>query len=207
MDEPTPEQAAAIEKWLETEAGQKYIKNVNKIFILKQEQKDTINDFSNWLETPEKNKDESYKLIGKFLVKFSHLEALLRLVFGIESKVQSSMKETLMMTFDFSLLVSTLKSFYEIELNENKALQKKMIAALNKCLSLNNERVQVAHGTWILSSEKTAKLLKLQRGNLSSRIHYGDHAALQGLISNAEDAFKQIVSALHEVYDYDADKC
>lgn len=202
MDELTPEKIEAIYKWLETEPGQRYTEHSKKISELVEQQKKIIYELLTWLENPIQNNTVSFNLIGKFMVKFSHIEALMRTVFGIESRVHSSFKETLMMTFDFTLLVNTLKSFYEDKLKENITLQKRIISALNLCLSINTDRVKVAHGTWVLNENEVAMLIHLKRGALSSDIHFGDQKELFDLIKRTEDACKQFVSVLFEVFEY-----
>jgi hypothetical protein len=205
MTEPSPEERAAIEAWLDTEAGRRFVAVEARLAVLRQQSKDTLDDFVAWVRSPGVEKDASYKLIGEFIVKFSQLEALLRFAIGIESRVQSDMREAFMMMLDFALLVSVLRTYYEKKLHADPVLCKRMMAALSQCLAVNDERVRVAHGMWILDDVRTAQLLHLRRGTLSSKAHYGDVAKIGAIIAGAEKAFDDLLSALRGVLDHESD--
>lgn len=205
MTDPDPEQVEAIRRWLETDSGKRLLEISRRIDKLRQEKKSTLTEFAQWIKSPDVDKDASFKLIGEFVVRFSQLETLLRVVLSAEARVQSDLRDAFVMALDFALLVSVLKNFYEKKLSGNAALRGRVNSALNQCLAVNNERVRVAHGMWILDEAGMAKLMHFRRGALASDTHYGDAAKIGASIALAEKAFDSLLSAMHDVADYEPD--
>lgn len=90
--------------------------------------------------------EPTYLAIGRFIFEFSQLEYTLRYqiaeAIGLADRFLDSV-----ITHDFALLCTAAKQVLSEKLDEAAKRQLKRI--LNDCLSLNQERVRVAHGLWV----------------------------------------------------------
>lgn len=179
-EEISPKTFEEIDAWLETENGKKYIKLIEKRRELGNEQKRVLLDFLKMIVGPVIQDDDLYKEIGKFMVGFSGMESVLRLLIGIESKVQSIFKEALMQVFDFSTLVNTLKEFYKQTITDEEE-KKNIIRLLNECLNINNDRVRIAHGSWIFKEDGRGSLVHMKKGRIRSDEFFGNISEIKSI--------------------------
>lgn len=175
----SPEEFEKIDAWLETENGKKFIEKIEKMQELSKSQKSLLLEFLKTIIGPSNQDDDLYKEVGKFMVGFSGIESVLRMLIGIESKVQSLFKEAFMMIFDFSTLVNTLKGFYKKTIKDEKN-KKTILKLLSECLDINNHRVKIAHGSWMFQDGKGV-LLHMKKGAINSNEFFSDISELKNI--------------------------
>lgn len=192
--------------WLKTDDGKKYIQALDQLEEAKDRQKLLYKDFTGWLKSPTIEKDQAYKCIGEFMVKFSHLELLLKLVLSFEAKVNSVLYGAFMQSFDISKTIDLLKYYYEQTLAKNPELLNKMMKSLNECHNINQTRVQIAHGTWILDEVNKAAALHFSRNSLKTNSHFGSVSDIRGHIIKLERVYNVLLENLFAIIDYEPDE-
>jgi hypothetical protein len=122
-----------------------------------------------------------FSAIGRFIFEFSQLEYTLKLFI---SKVVGLKDEHFqaLMSHDFALTCAIAQTV----LGKVVALEKSedLKTLINKCRSLNDERVRVAHGLWSIVSGSGA-LHHVSRRKLQVSSHFQEPDALANLADSA----------------------
>jgi hypothetical protein len=93
----------------------------------------------------EARKSTTFQAMGRFFFHFSQLEFTIRVLLAAALKLSEVQLDIVTSTYDFRVLCTVTKSI----LVQKFANQEADIESLFKrCLSLNEKRVQVAHGLW-----------------------------------------------------------
>lgn len=164
--------------------------------------KEVFSEFSDFLQSPSVNKDEAFKFIGEFIVKFSHLETLLKFILQTESNIEPSLRTPIIQLLDIPITIKLLREFYNKRFEKEVNLQRKFIAALDKCFKVNEWRVRVAHGMWILEDDLQAKATHFSRQSLRSVEYFGKIQEIKAQTTMIEEAYKSLIDAMLEAIDH-----
>ena len=163
--------------------------------------KEIFLELTNFLTSPDVNKDEAYKSIGEFIVKFSNLETLLKFLLDFEAQIQSPLKNQITYLLDVSIVIRLLKELYSKKFEKGSDLQRKFMGALNECHRVNEWRVRVAHGMWILEGDQQARTTHFSRQSLEGIEYFGELKEIRIQTAMVEKAYKNLLDAVLELID------
>lgn len=107
--------------------------------------------------------DATYLAIGRFIVKYSALEADLIFVLGAELRLRADLFDPIL-THDFALLCTAVLNVFEKTVDD-RARYRQLTKFVSKCREINQPRVHVVHGEW-LPQEEGGSVSHKSRGTL-----------------------------------------
>ena len=123
-----------------------------------------------------------YQAIGRFMVDFSGLELMMRVVLGKRLNLKGAYFDIVVSPYDFATLCRVTSAVLRLQFPEQTADIDKFV---NDCLKLNDERVRVAHGTWALGDDFMFAR-HVQRATLKPKLHFKERDALSKLAEEAQ---------------------
>ena len=135
---------------------------------------------------------ESYQAIGHFIVLFSLLEYLTRLVLA-EQLALGEFTATVTGALDFRMLC---KITHTVLIAREPERAKQLDRWYRDCMALNDKRNHVAHGEWTLGS-KGPSVSHVSRNTLKPEAHFGTVAELKKLTDEAGRLGGEIASFLN----------
>jgi hypothetical protein len=139
--------------------------------------------------------DQFFSAMGRFISEFSQLEYALKL--SIAKKVGVKGRHIpAVMSHDFGLTCTIAQEILS-EIVDPKDL-KKFKTFINKCKSLNDHRVRVAHGLWSIRNWGGV-LQHVSRQNFQIERHYQEPAVLAGLADDAAVLRFELVQILRSI--------
>lgn len=118
--------------------------------------------------------------IGRFMFEFSQMEYSLRYYASEILDLPDKHWEAAMAGYNFAYLVRLCEQVFGDFLHNDEAKRKEIADALHRCLAINDERVRVAHGTWISSPYGNAAI-HMARNSLKTARHFVEPKALDRL--------------------------
>lgn len=139
---------------------------------------------------------EYYKKIGEFMVKFSQLESIVRLHYAMALKCNSQFFENLMYSLDISIILTTLKRYFEEKYKQNN-FYPLLERGLKDCHKAVNFRNNICHGRWFIEKNGEMILLKINRGSLKSEIIIRLNKDIDSLVFNINESIVSMSYLLH----------
>jgi hypothetical protein len=137
--------------------------------------------------------DRFFSAIGRFIFEFSQLEYTLK----HHVAEQIDLKEeyfTAVMTHDFAVLCTITETvLLRPGMADDRAIRLKKL--INKCLSLNEDRVRIVHGLWFVGG-KEGRLFRASKGKIETKVYYeraDEVAQLADLANSLCDELPNIV--------------
>lgn len=96
----------------------------------------------------EEERNAIYRAIGNFIVEFAYLEATLRAFLAMEVRMRLDFAPAII-THDFSLLCTAVVEVFSQTVDDRKR-REELIKCVKGCRELNDLRVRVAHGHWVM---------------------------------------------------------
>lgn len=134
---------------------------------------------------------ESFQAIGEFIVRFSLLEFLARLVLA-EQLPLGEFAETVTGALEFRMLCRITHTVLSTREPERA---KQLDRWYRDCMALNDQRNHVAHGEWTLT-RKGPYARHVSRNTLKPEAHFGTVAELKKLTDEAGRLGGEIASFL-----------
>jgi hypothetical protein len=145
--------------------------------------------------------DFIYVLIGEFIVKFSQIEMWLRLAFLLATKMPQESCDLILSRLDFQSLVAVTTGLYEKEYAKAPApLWKHVRGIFSQCSALNDERVRIAHGSWIVNDTDMGAL-HLSRQKMQWQEHFPSREGLKAQITKLDVLDAELQKLLSGDYD------
>jgi len=133
---------------------------------------------------------KGYEQIGEFIFQFSQLEFTIRTQLSNVLNLSDDQFDVVTGPYDFSILCTVSKAILTQKFPENKAVLEKIF---NRCRALNEERVRVAHGMWILGNAGLVSR-HVPRQSLKATYFYEDPSKLAGLAQEAKEIMVSLFS-------------
>ena len=131
------------------------------------------------IETKEK---EYHAAIGRFIVQFSHLEFILKLwtseTVGIPDEFQNQI-----ISHDFAMLCTIAQKVLPHGLAEGA--DKPLKPLINKFRKLNEERVRIVHGWWLVQGSRPF-LSHVSRSQLEPSAYYENPSEIEALADQVD---------------------
>lgn len=135
--------------------------------------------------------------VGKFIIQFSQLEYIIRHLLGSLLNLSDPQFDIVTASFDFARLCKVTEAFLLSlpDCNEKLAAHAKQTFA--RCLALNDDRVRIAHGTWLMGpgTSHMSRSFKISR-------HFETPEKIR---AKAEEA-KKLMTAIVEILIGDAEE-
>jgi hypothetical protein len=134
--------------------------------------------------------DKFFSAIGRFIYEFSNLE------FDLKHRIADAigLKDQYfdpIMTHDFALLCTIAQTVLIPSATNDQAT--KLKALISKCRSMNDDRIRIAHGFWLIGTKGSGQLHHVSRQKLEPTFHFSDP---EGLAAKADLA----ASLRHELW-------
>jgi hypothetical protein len=126
--------------------------------------------------------EKFFSAIGRFISEFSQLEYTLKYLISKKAGLRDKHFPALM-SHDFSLTCTIAQTVLSESVAPGKL--EDFETFINKCLSLNHDRVRVAHGLWVIANEGGV-LQHVSRQKLQNcSLHFKEPTVLAGLADKA----------------------
>jgi hypothetical protein len=127
--------------------------------------------------------DRFYSAIGRFISSFSFLESTIKVNVAHRVKLPDEFRDQVM-SHDFALLCTIAENVFSRE--ETKERADELRKVLSRCRKLNDHRVRIVHGWWIIGG-RTGFLFHTSRQRLESVSHYDEPSQIAALADEADD--------------------
>lgn len=124
--------------------------------------------------------------IGHFIFEFSQLEFLLRYALQLAVGLSDEKFRVLGTSYDFASLCKITEEFFLRFVEGTQDEQNKIKTLTKNCLSVNNDRIRIAHGTWFID-EAGPGAQHVTRGSFQPRVHYEKIEELERITEKVED--------------------
>jgi hypothetical protein len=158
----------------------------------------------NWqaIRDEEKERQEGFRRIGEFLFWFSQLEFTIRARLEHALGLPDELAEAVTTPYDFAVLCTVTTT---VLLSHYPPEQKPDIERVfNACKRLNDERVRVAHGTWLHLIQTGLIARHASRSKLKGDFFFQDPETLPKLTAEAQRLMQQVLQ-VPSAPDTDAD--
>lgn len=123
-------------------------------------------------------RENVFSVIGRFIFEFSQLEFTFKHHLAEGINLDDRFFEPVMAGYDFALLCRATVAVWDGQLTSEQSKQLEKL--VKRCLKLNDERVRVAHGLWIVD-QTGGEAHHLSRNTLKSSRHFEDPSELVNL--------------------------
>jgi hypothetical protein len=112
--------------------------------------------------------EQFYSAIGRFVVEFSRLESVFKILIADATKLPQEYEDVII-GHDFAMLCTIAENVLSRKMNEDRKTH--LRTAINKARDLNNHRVRIVHGRWMIGN-RSGELHHISRQKLEPRDHY-----------------------------------
>jgi hypothetical protein len=96
--------------------------------------------------------DDHYRAIGRFIFQFSQLELTIRHALTSTLDLKETLSDPITAPYDFATLCRVTKTVMRDWASADPDICKAVDKVFKDCLRLNEQRVRIAHGTWLLGN-------------------------------------------------------
>ena len=125
--------------------------------------------------------DQFFWSIGRFITAFSNLEFDIKTYISFAIKLSEEHFDQIL-THDFAMLCTMAQTL--LSRGQDEARTTALKGLIKRCRSLNDHRVRIVHGMWVIG-ERSGRLLHVSRQHLESKKHYVDQKELDSLADEA----------------------
>jgi len=189
-------------RWFETDDGKEFLRLHERVTVARDRERAFIEDFAKYMLHPEANASRLYLSIGKFIVRFSQLEAWIRLsCLGFFFETDPDAVLILVESYDFRALVGLTRTLYERKFSKTSDIVRAASSVFKQCLDINDQRVRLVHSTWILSSPDSFGALHTGRQNFRSDVFFKQIEEIERVIEKIEKVETELRKILSGEYD------
>jgi hypothetical protein len=187
---------------LKSELGWKITNWARRLHEAKREQRENIAAMKAYMLGTTSRNDFIYVLIGEFIVKFSQIEMWRRVAFTFfATGMPPESSDLILAKLDFQSLVAITSGLYEKRYAKAPdALWKQVRGIFSQCLALNDERVRIAHGSWIVTDTEM-HALHLSRQKMQWQVHFPSREDLKAQIAKLDALDAELQKLLSGDYD------
>ncbi len=132
---------------------------------------------------------KAFQLIGEFIFWFSQVEFTIRFRLKKVLQLPEAISDPVTASYDFSVLCTVATKVLS---NKYPTKEKAFTDLFNRCLTLNTDRVRIAHGLWTVNN--TGPIARhVARGTLKASLHFTDPGALEKLTDTAKQLMSEII--------------
>ncbi|MET4177345.1 hypothetical protein ABIB99_008469 [Bradyrhizobium sp. LA6.1] len=140
--------------------------------------------------TDENTAPELFKAIGHFMFQFSQLEAVIRNSLASALGLKTNKNGDLITSaYDFRALCDVTSGFLCNLYESDGEYTKEVKSVFNACKTLNEDRVRVAHGTWLLDGGTR----HVSRQTFSAQDYFLKPGELQAKTKQAFDLMSKVI--------------
>ncbi|HEY1930853.1 MAG TPA: hypothetical protein VGG99_02480 [Acetobacteraceae bacterium] len=118
-----------------------------------------------------RDRERLYMAIGRFMFEFSQLEFYIRYALKSALGLNDEQFSVLATSYDFASLCKSTREFFRRFVEHTRHNQKEVDDLFKECLSINESRVQIAHGTWFVDAVGLGTQ-HVARGSFAPKILY-----------------------------------
>ena len=93
--------------------------------------------------------EDTFTAIGEFVFQFSQLELTMRVLLGRALKLEGDRVDIVTAPYDFAALCRVTEGYLRTSPMCTPELERFLKKTFDRCQRLNQERVAIAHGTWL----------------------------------------------------------
>jgi hypothetical protein len=134
--------------------------------------------------------------IGKFIVTFSQIELILRVLLSKILKIKEEHFHAVIGPYDFSMLCTVTATIFQQEFPERKAEVEKVF---KQCRALNDHRVRIAHGSWTYETGRFAAR-HLSRHSLKEAFYYQRPEELEQVNETAQQLMNDVLTLFATIF-------
>jgi hypothetical protein len=112
--------------------------------------------------------DELYRAIGHFVFQFSGLEFAIRDALGRSLKLKKVLFHPITASYDFATLCRVTSIALQDQKRDDHELCNYIDKVFRECLALNDQRVRIVHGIWMLGN----KAMHVSRGTFKASDYF-----------------------------------
>jgi hypothetical protein len=131
-----------------------------------------------------RNRDRLCMAIGRFMFEFSQLEFYIR--YALKCALGLDDEKFTVIAYDFAPLCKATDEFFRRFVEHAQHDQKEIKSLFNDCLSINDRRVQIAHGTWFVD-ETGLGAQHVRRGSFTPKVVYEKIGELDQITEKTKD--------------------
>ncbi len=109
--------------------------------------------------------------LGRFVFEFSQLEFMIRHALAAALDLRDDQFYVITSTYDFAALCNVTKAYFTRFCGCSDEEGQQIEGLLNACLTINQKRVRIAHGTWFIDEEESGAT-HVSRNSLEPRVYY-----------------------------------
>ncbi|MCA6104755.1 hypothetical protein [Bradyrhizobium australafricanum] len=133
---------------------------------------------------------ELFKAIGHFIFQFSQLEFVIRHALASALGLKSNKDiDTVTSPYDFRVLCDVTSGYLRSLFVSDREFQEQVKKLFDRCKSLNDDRVRVAHGTWMVDGGTR----HVSRGSLTSASYFMTPGELEGKTQEAFELMRRVI--------------
>lgn len=122
------------------------------------------------------NENDYFRAIGRFVFEFSQLEFTLAWQLAQAIGLADEHLDPVVSAFDFAKLCTTVEAVMAGSLTPEKGAQLK--ALIKECRGVNDRRVKIVHGLWVVGPGSSGSLHTVSRQSLQRSVAF-DTSALE----------------------------
>jgi hypothetical protein len=138
------------------------------------------------MEEEQRNQDRLCMAIGRFMFEFSQLEFYIRHAFKCALRLEDERFDVIGASYDFAAMCRTAGVFFCRFVEHAQHDQKEIESLVKDCLSINDRRVQIAHGTWFVDDIGLG-VQHVRRGSFTPKVHYKEIGDLDHITQKIKD--------------------
>jgi hypothetical protein len=139
--------------------------------------------------------EPTFLAIGRFIFEFSQLEYTLRRHIAHAARLDDKFMDSVI-THDFAMLCTAARQILGESMSDER--KSRFNGVINKCLTLNQERVRVAHGLWVPFREGGV-VHHVTRSSLTNTRSIDQATHLEGQANMAQKLRGEIENLVYEL--------
>jgi len=144
------------------------------------------------MPSEEATRGELYHDIGEFTFQFSQLEFTIRAVLGGALQLTESQFDAVTAPYDFRVLCEVTSQIVQQAEADLDGLHDRIRKTFKECVSLNDDRVRIAHGTWTVGPGSHSAR-HVSRGKLTAAIYFEKPGSIAALAAEAQRLMGTII--------------
>jgi hypothetical protein len=149
------------------------------------------------MASEEETRGELYHDIGEFTFQFSQLEYTIRAVLAGALELTDAQFDAVTALYDFRSLCEVACQIVQQAGPDIDGLHDRIRTTFNECMTLNNNRVHVAHGTWTVGPGNH-RARHVSRQTLVAGTYFEDQGSVAALASEAQRLMGMIIEGFPE---------
>jgi hypothetical protein len=191
-----------VHRFLTTVAGKKLVRASRQLMDSKRDLQAAVHELKTQLRSESDDLGNVYEAVGEFVVRFSQLEFFIRMEFDVVSGLEPEQTLPIVSQLDFRSLVAVTTDLCRREFGD-KPNWRQIESIFKRCNDINDSRVRIVHGSWILASLSEFGTLYLSRQSRKWQPQFDSLDAIRREIDKLERVESDLLALLAGEYDPD----